>query len=303
MLNAGWLRTFAALCQTGHFTKTAQRLGMTQPGVSQHLRKLEAQVGQPLIVQQGKGFSLTQAGEAVLQLALSRQEEERRLMQALQSDNPDQGEVRIACSGSFALPLAPALFPLMQQAPGLTVRLEAAPQASVLQGLQDGRVDLGILDHEPAHPRLQARHLGQEQLCLVLPAAWSGTPGFDDLQRAGFIAHPDGFGYADDLFALNFPDDFAGSEGLHLRGFLNQIGQIPSPVARGVGYTLLPRSGFQTHPDRDGLRIADLPHKRHHQLWLVSRRDRPMTARLRKVAGLVSDVAAQLAAPEQDGPG
>ncbi|WP_378948276.1 LysR family transcriptional regulator [Paracoccus sp. R86501] len=298
MLNAVWLETFAELCRTGHFTKTAQRLGMTQPGVSQHLRKLEAQVGHPLIIRQGKGFSLTAAGEAVLQLAQSRQDQERQLLQALQTDDPHQGEVRIACSGSFALPLMPALLPLMQQAPSLSIRLQAAPQGSVLQGLHDGQVDLGILGHDPAHPRLDARHLGQEQLCLVMPADHSATPSFDDLQRAGFIAHPDGFGYADDLFALNYPGDFTGAEDLHVRAFVNQIGQIPTPVAQGIGYTLLPRSGFQTHPDRGGLRIADLPHKRHHQLWLVSRRDRPMTARVQGVAHLIAQVAAGLALPD-----
>ena len=297
MLNAAWLRTFAELCRTGHFTKTAQNLGMTQPGVSQHLRKLEAQLGHSLIIRQGKGFTLTAAGEAVLQLAQSRREEERQLMQALQTDDPHQGEVRIGCSGSFALPLMPALLPLMQQAPRLSIRLDAAPQASVLQGLHDGRVDLGVLGHDPAHPRLHARHLGQEQLCLIVPGDHDPAPSFDDLQQAGFIAHPDGFGYADDLFALNFPGQFMGSEALHLRGFVNQIGQIPTPVAQGIGYTLLPRSGFQTHPDRGRLRIADLPHKRHHQLWLVTRKDRPMSARVRGVAELIAKVAADLALP------
>lgn len=297
MLNAALLRTFAELCRTGHFTKTAQNLGMTQPGVSQHLRKLEAQLGHPLIIRQGKGFTLTAAGEAVLQLAQSRREEEHQLMQALQTDDPHQGEVRIGCSGSFALPLMPALLPLMQQAPRLSIRLDAAPQASVLQGLHDGRVDLGVLGHDPAHPRLQARHLGQEQLCLIVPGDHDRAPSFDDLQQAGFIAHPDGFGYADDLFALNFPGQFMGSEALHLRGFVNQIGQIPTPVAQGIGYTLLPRSGFQTHPDRGRLRIADLPHKRHHQLWLVTRKDRPMSARVQGVAELIAKTAADLALP------
>lgn len=303
MLNAAWLQTFAELCRTGHFTKTAQTLGMTQPGVSQHLRKLEAQLGHPLIIRQGKGFTLTAAGEAVLQLAQSRREQERQLMQALQTDDPHQGEVRIACSGSFALPLMPALLPLMQQAPGLSIRLQAAPRDSVLQGLHDGQVDLGILGHDPGHPRLDARHLGQEQLCLVIPADQNPRPTFDDLQQAGFIAHPDGFGYADELFALNYPDRFTGAEGLHQRAFVNQIGQIPTPVAQGIGYTLLPRSGFQTHPDRAMLCIADLPRKRHHQLWLVTRKDRPMTARVEGVARLVAQVAAGLAISEDAGMG
>ena len=59
MLNATWLDTFVTLTETGHFTHTAERLNMTQPGVSQHLRKLERQVGHALIAQEGTSFTLS----------------------------------------------------------------------------------------------------------------------------------------------------------------------------------------------------------------------------------------------------
>jgi DNA-binding transcriptional LysR family regulator len=295
MLNAGWLETFVTLCDTGHFTRAAQRMGMTQPGVSQHLRKLEDQVGQPLITRQGKAFTLTTAGEAVLRLGHSRREQERQLRQTIQTDDPDQGDGRIACSGSFARPLAPLLLPLMQNAPALMIHLEAAPRATVLDGIKEGRFDLGILGHDPDHPRLSAEHLGQEELCLVLPATWPDSVVFSDLQDVGFIAHPDGFAYANELFALNFPDEFTGADELRIRGFINQIGQIPTPVAHQIGYTLLPRSGIEAHPDRARLQIAKLPKQRHHQLWLVWRKDRPMTARMRNIADVIRQVARQLA--------
>ena len=61
MLNATWLETFTTLAEEGHFTRAAQRLNMTQPGVSQHLRKLEQQLGQRLIARDGKAFTLTAA--------------------------------------------------------------------------------------------------------------------------------------------------------------------------------------------------------------------------------------------------
>ena len=37
MLNATWIETFTVLAEEGHFTRAAQPLNMTQPGVSQHL--------------------------------------------------------------------------------------------------------------------------------------------------------------------------------------------------------------------------------------------------------------------------
>lgn len=48
MINPTWVNTFITLVNTGHFTQTAEKLFMTQPGVSQHIKKLEEQVGSEL---------------------------------------------------------------------------------------------------------------------------------------------------------------------------------------------------------------------------------------------------------------
>lgn len=296
VLNAAWLETFTTLCEVGHFTRAAARLNMTQPGVSQQLRKLERQVGERLLARDGKRFSLTPAGEAVLALGLRRREEERRLREAIERDDPDVGEVRVACSGSFAMLLYPKLLERMQAAPALVVRLEAAPQAGVLSGVLENRFDLGILGSDPGHPRLDARYLGREELCLILPADEPDPEiSFEALEARGFVAHPDGYAYADDLFSLNFPDAFAGSDRLRVRTHVNQIGQIPEPVARGIGYTLLPKSGVEAFAGRERLRTVSLPHRRHHELWLIVRRGRPLSARLDRVARLAGEVARGLA--------
>ncbi|NRD90148.1 LysR family transcriptional regulator [Sphingopyxis sp. BSNA05] len=292
MLNSRWLDSFVVLCETGHFTRAASLLNMTQPGVSQHLQKLEAQVGQPLISRQGKSFSLTPAGEAVLAVGRARRAEEQVLQETILRDDPAVGEVAIACSGSFAMLLYPHILSAMQSSPGLTIRLEATPQDKVLSGVLDGQFDLGIADHDPRHPRLQAEHLGQEELCLVVPEGVMTSPiSFQALDNLGFIAHPDGFAYADDLFAMNFPEDFRGSDRLHIRSFVNQISQIPSPVARGIGYTLLPRSGVDSYPDKDRLRIAPLLKELSHDLWMIFRRGRSLPARVSRIATLVQSVS------------
>lgn len=295
MLNATWLDTFITLAETGHFTRTAERLNMTQPGVSQHLRKLERQVGQSLIAQDGKSFILTPAGEAVRDLGLARRSEERQLRAAITADNAGVGEVRIACSGSFAQLLYPQLIAAMRDAPQLVIYLEAAPQGSVLSGVLEGNFDLGVVGHDPNHPRLESKMIGREELCLVLPAKARDEPtAFEDLEKYGFVAHPDGFAYADELLSLNFPDTFSGGDRLHIRTFVNQIGQILTPVADGIGYTLLPRSAIEAFPRRDRLTVATLPHCRHHDLWLIVRKGFNPSARVRRIAKMAETVAETL---------
>ncbi len=147
----------------------------------------------------------------------------------------------------------------------------------------------------PDHARLEARHLGHEELCLILPADAVDTPvTFADLEARGFIAHPDGYDYADDLLKLNFPDDYPGADRLKVRGSVNQIGQIPAPVAMGVGYTLLPRSGVEAFADKAKLFVTPLPKRRWHDLWLVARRGRLWSARACYAQDRIEEAAAQL---------
>ncbi|KUF08764.1 LysR family transcriptional regulator [Pseudoponticoccus marisrubri] len=296
MLNATWLETFTTLCETGHFTRAAARLNMTQPGVSQQLRKLEDQLGQPLIARQGKRFTLTPAGETVFALGRARRAEEERLRETIARDDRDRGTVRIACSGSFAMLLGPVLMGWMRDAPELVVQLQAAPAADLRAGLLDGRFDLAVLGADPGHARLEAEPLGREELCLVLPAAAATPPaGFADLEARGFIAHPDGAAYADDLLQANFPGSYPGADRMRIRAHVNQIGQIPAPVAQGIGYTLLPRSGVEAFAARDRLAIVALPERRWHPLWLAARRGRPLPARLHHARRLIAQAAGRLA--------
>lgn len=294
MLNAVWLETFVTLCDIGHFTRAASALNMTQPGVSQHVKKLEQQVGQPLLTRDGKSFSPTPAGEAVLSVGRRRQTEEKQLRNALQKDDPDAGQVSIACSGAHALLLYPRFMDLMTAAPALVIQLEAMPQSRILEGVKSGTVDLGIIDRAPVHARLEGDRVGHEELCLIIPGTSALPKTFPDLETLGFIAHPDGFAYADELLTANFPNDYSGAERLRQRSFINQIGQIPEPVARGLGYTILPRSGVDTFPGRSKVRVVPLACAIHHELWLIQRKARILPARTQKVRAMIAKTLAAL---------
>ncbi|GGN27070.1 MULTISPECIES: LysR family transcriptional regulator [Marinomonas] len=67
MLNTQHLITFKALVDTGSFTKTAKLLGLTQPAVSQHIQKLEREMGEALLIRHGRTTNMTPAGEVLLQ--------------------------------------------------------------------------------------------------------------------------------------------------------------------------------------------------------------------------------------------
>jgi LysR family glycine cleavage system transcriptional activator len=65
-LNLNWIRSFEASARLLSFTKAAHELALTQAGVSQHIRMLEQELGEPLFVRLARSVRLTDAGEAYL---------------------------------------------------------------------------------------------------------------------------------------------------------------------------------------------------------------------------------------------
>ena len=69
MLELVLLRTFVAVFDEGGFGRAAARLNLTQSAVSGHLRRLEEQVGKPLLKRTTRSFEMTQDGERLLAYA------------------------------------------------------------------------------------------------------------------------------------------------------------------------------------------------------------------------------------------
>lgn len=294
-LNSQWLRSFTVLCEERHFTRAAERLNMTQPGMSQHIAKLEQQLGKSLIERDTPGFVLTDAGEKTLSMARARWREEREFLESLEDEDEDRGVISVACSGSFAMLLYPSLIAWMAEAPEISALLTAAPEESIVSGVLAGTYDVSIVGDAPRHPRLASEHLGPEPLDLILPLEWEGRlPEFEDLQSLGLVQHPDGATYADAVLGANFASEYRGIESLRVRSFVNQIGQIPAPVAQGLAYSILPRSGVLAFPQREKLSIATFPQSSVLQLHLITLKRKTRSPRIEKLARFIREEVGKL---------
>ncbi|MGH7945690.1 MAG: LysR family transcriptional regulator, partial [Opitutaceae bacterium] len=61
------LETFRAVAQEGSFSRAAQKLGRTQPAVSQAIRKLELEIEEPLFDRSSRDGTLTDAGQVLVE--------------------------------------------------------------------------------------------------------------------------------------------------------------------------------------------------------------------------------------------
>lgn len=280
MINQQWLHTFITLVEVGHFTQTAEKLYMTQPGVSQHIKKLEEQMAVPLLNRIGKRFELSREGETLYQFGCKRRQEEEQLHRELQFDDPHKGECRIACSGAMATFLYPHLLKRQKIHSRLVIAVEAAPNQHIIQSVLQNTIDLGIVTQPSPSTELMYEALGFESLCLFLPSSYASRPlNFDSLKALGFIDHPDGAHYADRLLSANFGEQFHSVGKMNKTGYINQINQILVPVSEGLGFTVLPEIAVHHFPHQSLLYVTPLKVPIHDELFFVRKKHRVLPKR------------------------
>jgi len=151
------MRLLVEIQNRGSLSGAAQAIGIGQPSASQHLRLLEAAAGQRLVERSGRGSRLTEAGQVLAARAaqaldtLGAAEEELGDLAGLKP-----GTIRLGAStipGVYLLPDTLGCF--RREFPGVTVEVEIASSAEILQRLLSGQLQLGIVGAEEADSRIQ----------------------------------------------------------------------------------------------------------------------------------------------------
>lgn len=290
MLNAQWLNTFKTLVEVGHFTQTADKLFMTQPGVSQQIKKLEAALDCQLIIREGKSFELTEKGRLVYHHAIESEKQQQQLLEKLRFDDPYQGEWRLSAPGAIATALYPELLKQQSNHPGLTTHMEAAPNRKIIADVLEGTIDLGIVTFQPQNSELLCEPIGNMELVLVGPNTYQSKGHLlNDITTLGIVDHPDAKHYfekvieaADDATRANF--DW---QSLPKVSYINQYSQILLPVTQGIGITVIPKLALTEEHIRQNLQQWHTAVPISDPLYLIRRKRRTLPARYRHLLTLI----------------
>ena len=170
-LDSERLRVFQAVAREGGFSRAASRLHRTQPAVSQAIRALEEDVGEPLFVRLGRGVRLTPAGEVLLEhtdRSFAVLDAARERLQALQS--LEAGSLVIGTSDTNACYLLPpVLGDFRKRYPGVELRISNRPSPVTEQQVLAREVDLGFVTLPVASDRLTAIDLAAREDVAILP--------------------------------------------------------------------------------------------------------------------------------------
>jgi DNA-binding transcriptional LysR family regulator len=144
-MELGELRVFVTVATEHSFSRAAIKLCRTQPAVSQAVRRLEEDLGEPLFDRTTKSVKLTQAGDTLLPEAirLLRMADEA-VATVRQLSQQDRAVLRMGGDEPDAHLLLPALSTLLLQQPELSVEFRRVADLDVLAEVAAGTIDIGI---------------------------------------------------------------------------------------------------------------------------------------------------------------
>ena len=254
------LRVIDAVARSGSVTAAAKELSYSQPSVSHHLARLEAETGAQLLQRVGRGIRLTPAG----QLLAARAAEILGRLDAAGAElsahvGLSAGRVRLAGFSSAIGSLVPdALAALAQRHPGLEVTLTDTHPPEALGLLRTGQVEVALIfrydETGPEPEGVRLHHLLDDPVYLL---STRQKRGLASLRDATWIAGCDRC--ASHLLSLCAEEGFEPRIGYRS----DDMVVMQALVAAGLGVTTIPGLALRAHR-AEGIVAKELPGSRRH---------------------------------------
>jgi len=297
-MNLRHLRYFVAIVDHGSMVKASDALFVAQSALSQHMRNLESELGVQLLLRTGRGVVPTEAGQDFLQRAraiLALVEEAQRALRE-QSATP-QGNVTLGLPPSVSAMLAvPLILRMQQELPKVALRVAEGMSGYVLDWLQAGVVDLGLVYGAQRAPGIVMTELYTERLYLITPPAATpvGELRFAELEGQPLILPGRQHGLRDMVDRLARERRIS----LNVRVELDAMTQMKALVRHGVGCTVLPLAAVQEEIERGELHAVPIVEPEiDRTIYVAKASDRPQTPAVAATVRLLEACVQQLMKP------
>ena len=248
-MDVGQLRYFTKIVEHRSFTKAAGECNVSQPALSQQIRKLEDELGQPLFERQGRTIRLTPAG----QLLYSKAEQILFLVDDAKKRITDDGETGQICIGATPT-IAPYMLPVLlrkvgDQFPKASMVASEDKTETLLKRVSNGELDLGFVALPAKSKYLEFEELFEEHLHLAIPSnhdlAASDEVSIEDLSNEPFVFLGDSHGLSDSI------DSFCSGNSFQPIGTsrIEQLVTVQNLVGMGHGLSFVPSMATRNNVD------------------------------------------------------
>jgi LysR family transcriptional regulator, nitrogen assimilation regulatory protein len=251
------LEAFVHVAELGSFTRAAITLDTNQPALSRLVRQLEVELRHNLLERNGRGVSLTSAGQRMLSHA-------KGILQQVQRASQDLDELRGTSGGHFGVGVTPSfakvatnrlVHSFRESFPGATISVAQGLSTHLIEWLMMGRIDVAVLYDTFDTPLIDKRTVHTEELFLIGPRTddGDGPPDSDDNQACITGPSTEMVPLRDIVkYPLIIPgrmhairrmvESAAAEQGVRLRIALevDAVASILDLVKEGIGYAVLP---------------------------------------------------------------
>ncbi|WP_123245919.1 LysR family transcriptional regulator [Aeromonas dhakensis] len=239
MLDPLLLRSFVAIVDSGSFTRAGERVHLTQSTISQQMRRLEQQLGCPLLDRSGRQVVTTAEGEKLLGLA-------RSILALLARAEEQVAEASLQLSlgvpEDFAAgAIAPVLAAFARDYPQVRLEVHSGLSHEIWQRFEAGELDLALIK--------QARGQGMPRACWREPLAWVDSRAWpaSELDPLPLVVFP-----SEGLYRRQLTEALDGMGRRWRIAYVSaSLASLQGAVSAGIGVSLLPRRLLQ--PDQQKL--------------------------------------------------
>ena len=272
------LRTFLEVAKQGSFSRAGQKVFRSQSAVSAQIRQVESEYGERLLDRSGKTVRLTPAGEVFREYAqrmLSLRDESLRAV--ADHGNDPRGVLALGANEATCLYVLPNVFAeYLRLYPSVQVSIYRNFSHKILERLDSGAIDVGIVTLPVKMPMLKLRTIFRDRLVLMVsadnPLAQHDKVPISMVVEQPLILPRTGFTrrIMDKLFRPY-------RDKLHVRMELPSIGMIKSFVAAGLGVSLISESFARDEVQSGKVKLIALKdNELSRELGLAYRRNRSL---------------------------
>lgn len=194
------LKVFCTVAETGSFSRSSEIIHLTQPAVSLQIQAIEEMYETKLFDRSGSAAKLTPAGEILYKYA-------KEILNLYASAEKDIGEITGFVKGSISIgastTIANYLLPgviadFRKTRPKIKVHLRVGNTKSVVEYLNAGNIDLGLVEGDVARQKMTAEKLISDELVLIVsslhPWAEKKKISIIEITKEPFISREEGSG-------------------------------------------------------------------------------------------------------------
>jgi DNA-binding transcriptional LysR family regulator len=193
-LDVNQLEVLIAVAKEQSFSRAAQSLHRTQPAVSQAIRRLELELGEPLFDRSSKDGTLTAAGKVLFDFAeqmLNLRQGAHRAIKELK--DLQHGKLALSANEYTVMYLLPVLSVFRARHPHIKVEVKRSLASRIASEVLGRGVEIGVVSFKPTDAAIASIPVVMDELALIVapthPLADKAIVSVKDLGAESFIAH------------------------------------------------------------------------------------------------------------------